>query len=318
MSPLLSLLLGILGLVILTYGADLLVRGGVRIAETLGIPSVIIGLTLVSFATSAPELVVSIQAALSQAGDISMGNVVGSNICNTALILGLAAVITPMTVHRKMLVFDTPVLVVASLLLLVFAAVSQGIGRLQALVLLLLFVGYLGKHIRDALKGEEVPGEELPKSDHPLPLWKAISLVILGLAGLVFGSKLFVNGAVEAARLLHVSDAVIGLTIVSVGTSLPELATSAVAAFRGENDIAVGNVVGSNIFNILAILGIAPLIRPIHAAGIHSLALMVMAGVTILMLLMAYTGKTIRRWEGALLLLFYFGYMAWLVLHPLA
>ncbi len=315
MSPLFSILLGVLGLVLLTYGADLLVRGGVRIAEILGIPSVIIGLTLVSFATSAPELVVSIQAALSGAGDISLGNVVGSNICNTALILGLAALITPMTVHRKMLVFDTPVLVAASLLLLAFAVFSQGVGRLQALVLLLLFLVYLGKHIRDALKGEEVPMEELPPSSTPLPLGKASALVLLGLAGLVIGSKLFVNGAVEAARLLHVSDAVIGLTIVSVGTSLPELATSAVAAFRKENDIAVGNVVGSNIFNILAILGIAPLFRPIQAVGIHSLDLLVMAGVTLLMLLMAYTGKIIRRWEGAVLLLSYFGYLTWLVLH---
>ncbi|MGN0867750.1 MAG: calcium/sodium antiporter [Oligosphaeraceae bacterium] len=317
MSPLFSILLGVLGLVLLTYGADLLVQGGVRIAETLGIPSVVIGLTLVSFATSAPELVVSIQAALGNAGDISLGNVVGSNICNTALILGVAALITPMTVHRRMLVFDTPVLVVASLLLLAFATLSRGIGRLQALVLLLLFAVYLGKHLRDALKGEEVPMEETPRPEVPLPLWKASALVLLGLAGLVIGSKLFVNGAVVVARLLHVSDAVIGLTIVSVGTSLPELATSAVAAFRKENDIAVGNVVGSNIFNILAILGIAPLIRPIHSAGIHPLDLLVMAGVTILMLAMAYTGKTIRRWEGALLLLCYLGYMGWLVLHPM-
>lgn len=318
MSTPLSLFLGLIGLVILTYGADLLVKGGVRIAETLGIPSVIIGLTLVSFATSAPELVVSVQAALKGSGDISLGNVVGSNICNTALILGTAAVITPLTVHRKMLRFDTPVLVVASLLLLLFIAVAHGIGRLQALLLLLLFGVYMGKHIRDALKGKEAPSEEIPEFKRPLPLWQASLLVLLGLAGLVGGAKLFVNGAVTLARLFQVSDAVIGLTIVSVGTSLPELATSAVAALRKENDIAVGNVVGSNIFNILAILGIAPLVRPIQAVGIHTVDLAAMAGVTILMLGMAYTGKSIRRWEGGVLLLCYAAYLVWLVFHAAA
>ncbi len=329
MSPLVSILLGIVGLAFLCYGADLLVKGGVRIAEALRIPSVIIGLTLVSSATSAPELVVSIQAALTGSGDISLGNVVGSNICNIGLILGLAAVITPMKVNRTMLFFDTPVMILTSVVLAAFVLMSHGMSRWQAGVLLLGFAVYLGKQLHDALRersGSEAAagavaeesscpvGSELPAAKRPLPLWGAVLLVCVGLAGLVLGAKLFVNGAIVVAKLCHVSDAVIGLTIVAVGTSLPELATSAVAAFRGEDDIAVGNVVGSNIFNILCILGIAPLICPFQAAGIQVVDLIAMVAFAAVLMVMSYTGRTIRRWEGAVLLIGYAGYVAFLCL----
>lgn len=316
MSSVLSILLGCVGLAILTYGADFLVRGGVRLAEALRIPSVVIGLTLVSFATSAPELVVSIQSAIHGAGDISLGNVIGSNICNIALILGLSALIMPMKVNRRMLRFDTPILFVATALLTLFCLLYRGVNRWQALILLALFALFLGKNLRDAFAGKEVDMEELPKSARPLPIWAALLFVVGGCVALALGAKWFVDGAVCIARLCHVSDAVIGLTIVSVGTSLPELATSAVAAFRGEDDIAVGNVVGSNIFNILAILGIAPLFRPVQAVAIQTADLAVMGGVTLLMIaMMLFAGKknAIRRWEGALLLAIYIGYIAWLV-----
>lgn len=317
-----SILLGLVGLAFLCYGADLLVKGGVRIAEALRIPSVIIGLTLVSSATSAPELVVSIQAALGGAGDISLGNVVGSNICNIGLILGLAAVITPVKINRGMLFFDTPVMILTSIVLSLFVAMSHGMTRWQAAVLLLGFAVYLVKQLRDALKersGSASPTEpspcpagEFPTARRPLPLWGAVLLVLVGLAGLVIGAKLFVNGAIVVAKLCHVSDAVIGLTIVAVGTSLPELATSTVAAIRGEDDIAVGNVVGSNIFNILCILGIAPLICPFQAAGIQSVDLIAMVAFAAVLMVMSYTGRSIRRWEGAALLTGYAGYVAYL------
>ena len=322
MSSVVSILLGIVGLAFLCYGADLLVKGGVRIAEALRIPSVIIGLTLVSSATSAPELVVSIQAALSGSGDISLGNVVGSNICNIGLILGLAAVITPMKVNRGMLFFDTPVMIVTSVVLSAFVLMSQGMTRWQAGVLLLGFAAYLWKQLHDALRERSVSGVtaeppcpaegELPSSKRAMPLWGAVLLVVIGLAGLVLGAKLFVNGAIVVAKLCHVSDAVIGLTIVAVGTSLPELATSVVAAIRGEDDIAVGNVVGSNIFNILCILGIAPLISPFQAAGIQIVDLIAMVAFAAVLMVMSYTGRTIRRWEGAVLLIGYAGYVAFL------
>ncbi len=321
MSATISILLGLVGLVFLCCGADLLVKGGVRIAEALRIPSVIIGLTLVSSATSAPELVVSIQAALGGAGDISLGNVVGSNICNIGLILGLAAVITPMKVNRGMLFFDTPVMILTSIVLLLFVAASHGMTRWQAAVLLLGFAVYLGKQLRDALKERAgsaspavspCPAGESPAARRPMPLWGAVLLVLVGLAGLVVGAKFFVNGAIVVAKLCHVSDAVIGLTIVAVGTSLPELATSAVAAIRGEDDIAVGNVVGSNIFNILCILGIAPLISPFQAAGIQSVDLIAMVAFAAALMVMSYTGRSIRRWEGAALLTGYAGYVAYL------
>ncbi len=318
MPSLVAILLGLVGLAFLCYGADLLVKGGVRIAEALRIPSVIIGLTLVSSATSAPELVVSIQSAIGGAGDISLGNVVGSNICNIGLILGMAAVITPMKVNRGMLFFDTPVMILTSAVLSAFVLMSHGMTRWQAAVLLLGFAVYLGKQLRDALKERadsaspaEASSPEVP-AKRPLPLWGAVLLVLVGLAGLVIGAKLFVNGAIVAAKLCHVSDAVIGLTIVAVGTSLPELATSVVAALRGEDDIAVGNVVGSNIFNILCILGIAPLICPFQAAGIQSIDLAAMVAFAAVLMVMSYTGRTIRRWEGAVLLIGYAGYVAYL------
>ncbi len=322
MSSVVSILLGIIGLAFLCYGADLLVKGGVRIAEALRIPSVIIGLTLVSSATSAPELVVSIQSAIGGSGDISLGNVVGSNICNIGLILGMAAVITPMKVNRGMLFFDTPVMIVTSVVLSAFVLMSQGMTRWQAGVLLLGFAAYLWKQLHDALRERSVSGvpaeppcpanDELPSSKRVMPLWGAVLLVVIGLAGLVLGAKLFVNGAIVVAKLCHVSDAVIGLTIVAVGTSLPELATSAVAAIRGEDDIAVGNVVGSNIFNILCILGIAPLISPFQAAGIQIVDLIAMVAFAAVLMVMSYTGRTIRRWEGAVLLIGYAGYVAFL------
>lgn len=317
METVVQILLGIVGLVILTYGADFLVRGGVRIAEALKIPTVIIGLTLVAFATSAPELVVSIDSAIKNIGDISIGNVLGSNICNIALILGLSALIKPLTVNSRLLRFDTPVLFLATALLSAFCLITHGVNRIEALILLIVFAVFMFKNIRDAIQGkcpppeiEEIPEDKVTK---PMPLWQACGLVVLGLAGLVGGARLFVNGSVYVARLCHVSDAVIGLTIVAVGTSLPELATSVVAAIKGENDIAIGNVVGSNIFNILAILGIAPMIRPIQSAGIQMVDVATMCGVTILMTILMATGKTIRRWEGAVLFLSYVAYIAWLV-----
>lgn len=318
---LIQILFGIIGILLLYYGADYLVKGGVRIAEALHVPSIVIGLTLMAFATSAPELVVSIDAALKGNGEISLGNVIGSNISNIALILGVSAMIAPMRVHGNLLRFDVPMMIVATGLLTVFCLFGHGISRINAAVLLLLFIFYNWKTVTTALKERGKSNDAATPdvstaepSAKPLPIYLALLMALGGILALVGGAKLFVNSAIFIARLLHVSDVVIGLTMVAVGTSLPELATSVVAAYKGENEIAVGNVIGSNIFNILSILGIAPLIRPIQAVGIQPIDLAALCIFTLLILAMMVIRKAVDRWGAAVLLLSYIAYMALLAL----
>ncbi|WP_288561851.1 calcium/sodium antiporter, partial [uncultured Victivallis sp.] len=229
------------GIALLYYGAEWLVKGGVGIAARLGIPPLIIGLTLVSFATSAPELVVSVKAALAGSGDISIGNVVGSNICNVGLILGLSALITPLAVEKQLLKFDVPVLIAVSLLLSGLGIATGGIGRIAGAVFFLLLIGYVLCNVRTALKGDGANDAEVAdevKENRNMKLPTAFALVAVGLAALVGGAHLLVEGAVAIGDALGVSKAVIGLTVVAVGTSLPELATSVVAAIRHQDDIA--------------------------------------------------------------------------------
>ena len=305
-------LAGIAGLVLLYYGAEFLVKGGASIALKMKISPLVIGLTLVAYATSAPEMVVSIDAALKGMGDVSIGNVVGSNICNIALILGLCAVITPLTVNKKLLQFDIFVMLAASLALVGCFYLSKGVARWQGAVLLIGSIAYTVWSIYASRRENTAVSDEMPSKVYNI--WIAILLVAAGLAALVGGAKLFVYAAIELAKLCHVSEAVIGLTVVAIGTSLPELATSVVAAIRKEQDIAIGNVIGSNIFNILAILGIAPLIKPIETAGISyvDMALMIFTGA--LLYPFMRTGYKINRLEGAILLLIYIGYTAYLII----
>ncbi len=312
MQTLLQIVFGAAGLAMLTYGADFLVKGGVFIAAALKIRPVVIGLTLVAFATSAPELVVSIDAAIKGVGDVSAGNVIGSNICNIALILGVAATICPIAVRPQLLRFDVPVMLLSTFALAACLLLFGGVGRLPAAIFLACLILYLWWTVRNS--GNAQPDEEaLP--DKRLSMAKAVLLVVIGLAGLVGGAKLFVNAAIYLARLFHVSEAVIGLTVVALGTSLPELAPSAVASFRHQNDIAIGNVIGSNIFNVLAILGIAPLIAPIHAPGISLVDVAAACALSIelfIFILLPY--KKLGRTCGILLLIEYAAYVAWLAL----
>ena len=308
---------GIAGIALLYYGAEFLIKGGVSIALKLKISALVIGLTLVAFGTSFPELVVSVNATLKGAGDISIGNVVGSNICNIALILGLSALISPLPVHKQLLKLDVWLMLGASVLLAVFHYFYQGVTRWQGGVFFAGVLTYTVWSIFAGRKAEQNKSEAEKAADNDelgkeLPLILSIIFVIGGLAALMFGGKLFVNAAVFAALKLGVSDAVIGLTIVALGTSLPELATSVVAAIKGEQDIAIGNVVGSNIFNVLCILGIAPLISPIRSAGISPIDMLVMLGVSVLLVPIMLTGMKISRKEGGLLLLIYIGYTYYL------
>lgn len=307
------------GTAFLYYGADFLVKGGVSIATRFGVSALVIGLTLVSFATSAPELVVSVQAALAGSSDISIGNVIGSNICNIALILGLSAVIAPLSVHRKVLRFDLPVMAAVTLAMAAIGLLLGGFNRLTGAVFFAGLLAYIAWNIRlekrDGSGDAETEIREEVENSRKYPLWLAAAFVIGGAAALVLGGKFIVDGAVGLGRMAHLSEAVIGLTIVAVGTSLPELATSLVAAARGEQDIAVGNVVGSNLFNMLGIMGIAPMIRPVSAAGITPVDWGMLLVSTLLLVPFMHTGRKVVRREGAVLLALYCAYIAFLAVN---
>lgn len=306
----------IVGLVLLYFGAEFLVKGSANLATKMGVSALVVGLTVVAFGTSAPELVVSIKSGLAGKGDLAVGNVVGSNIFNIALILGLTALVRPVKVHLNVLKIDTPIMVGCSILLLIFL-LDSGISRFEGIVLTLGVIVYTTTTIFFAWKSGETkidyPFEQItpiPEKKHN-PIFDVI-LTIIGMGLLVFGSKFFVDGAIDIARFLGVSEAIIGLTIVAGGTSLPELATSILAAVKKESDIAIGNIVGSNIFNILAILGISSLITPMRAPGIDQISICFMLGVSVLLLPFMRTGFVLNRLEGAIFLLLYGGYMVYL------
>ena len=307
------------GTAFLYYGADFLVKGGVSIATRFGVSALVIGLTLVAFATSAPELVVSVQAALAGSSDISIGNVIGSNICNIALILGLSAVIAPLSVHSKVLRFDLPVMTAVTLAMAAIGLLLGGFNRLTGAVFFAGLLAYIAWNIRlekrDGSGDAETEIREEVENSRKYPLWLAAAFVTGGAAALVLGGKFIVDGAVGLGRMAHLSEAVIGLTIVAVGTSLPELATSLVAAARGEQDIAVGNVVGSNLFNMLGIMGIAPMIRPVSAAGITPVDWGMLLVSTLLLVPFMHTGRKVVRREGAVLLALYCAYIAFLAVN---
>ncbi|WP_411826875.1 calcium/sodium antiporter [Luteolibacter sp. AS25] len=292
------------GVLLLYFGAESLVRGSSRLAAYFGIPPLIIGLTVVAFGTSAPELTVSISAAFKGAADVAIGNVVGSNIFNIAVILGITALIRPPSVHLDLIRREIPFLILVSVL--GFCLVSYGeVSRLVGMGLFTILCGYIFFSIR-AARGQ---GEEVGVVEPGFSVWMCILLIFAGLGILVLGSNLFVRGAVVMAREFGISEAVIGLTIVAAGTSLPELATSVVAAFKKESDVAIGNIVGSNIFNILCILGLTASIQPIEVGGIGIRDAAFMLGLSILLLPFAFTKRSISRGEGCVFLSIYGVYL---------
>ena len=304
------------GLLLLLVCGDLFVRGAVGVAEAVKVSPLVIGLTLVGFGTSLPELVASLEAARLGSPGISVGNVVGSNIANVLLILGLSAMITPIAVSHGTFRLNGPVLVGASLLALLVFFLGE-IGRWWGLVFVALLLAYtIAAYWRErgglsdatmAHLAEEV--DQAPPRRAPLALY--LGLTVLGLTGIVLGANLLVESAVTLARQLGVSQTVIGLTIVAVGTSLPELATSVIAAFRRHGDVALGNVIGSNIFNILGILGVTALYRPIRVPHeIVRFDCWVMLAASALVILFATTQAKVERWEGAVLLAGYLAYLA--------
>lgn len=308
---LLNILFIVLGIVLVLWGADKLTNGAVGLAQRFHVPQLIIGLTIVAMGTSMPEFCVSLVSALKGTPDLAVGNIVGSNSFNTLMIVGIAALVTPIAITHETVKRDLPFAIIASALLFMMCT-DQVISRWDALVLFVLFIVFMVFTLRSAKQHKTADDE--PKSE-PISHWKAVFFILLGLSCLIGGSELFVSGAQYVAHSLGVSDAVIGLTIVACGTSLPELATSVVAARGGNSGIAIGNVVGSNVFNILMILGITGLITPMHIQGITNIDLTVMAVSIILLWLFSYTNLRIERWEGGVLTLSFLVYISYLVVN---
>jgi cation:H+ antiporter len=319
-----SLVFFLLGLVALVLGAELLVRGASRLALSFGISSLVVGLTVVAFGTSAPELAVSTQSALSGQVDIAIGNVVGSNIFNVLFILGASALITPLLVNQQLIRQEVPIMIGFSLLAWGLAA-DGGLSWRDGALLVALLLAYTAFVILQSRRAQ--PREVTAEYDEALAIpadrgwdrhWAVqVSLVLVGLCLLVLGSHWLVDAAVRFATWLGVSELVIALTIVAVGTSLPEVATSIVAAVRGERDIAVGNVVGSNIFNLLGVIGVAALVAPRTlpvSPAMLAFDLPVMTAVAVTCLPIFFTGHLIARWEGAVFFGYYLAYTAYLVL----
>ena len=315
---LLTLGLLVAGGALLIGGAELLVRGASRLAAAVGLSPLVIGLTVVAFGTSAPELAVSVAASAGGEGDMALGNVVGSNIFNVLLILGLSAVIAPLVVSRQLVRLDVPIMVGVSLLLLL-VALDGGIGRLDGAILVVLLIVYnvfLIRQSRRDTAAAAAAGESVDAAESG-PWYRNVLLLLGGLGLLVLGSRWLVGAAVEIATALGVSSLVIGLTVVAGGTSLPEVATSVLATLRGERDIAVGNVVGSNIMNILAVLGISSIVAPDGipvARAALTFDIPVMVAVAVACLPIFFSGYRIGRWEGFLFLGYFVAYTSYVVL----
>ncbi|MBR6893178.1 MAG: calcium/sodium antiporter [Bacteroidaceae bacterium] len=306
----------LVGLLLVVKGADFLTDGASSIARKFKVSTLLIGLTIVSLGTSLPELVVSSVSAMKGSSDMALGNVVGSNMFNTLAIVGVTALFCPIVCKKDLLLRDIPVNVLVTCTLFVMVYFCNGIGiltRMEGITLLTIFVIYMGFTIYTSLKSSKRTDEAPVEA--PMPIWKAIVLIVLGLTALVFGGDWFVDGAAGIAAELGVSESVIALTIVSAGTSFPELATSVVAARKGDTDMAMGNVVGSNIFNIMFILGVASVINPIAAKNISIVDFKILLFSILLLTVFCVVGKRHRigRWQGAVLTICMIAYYAYLI-----
>lgn len=310
----------IIGLILIILGANGLTDGAASIAKKLKVSSLVIGLTIVGFGTSTPELSVSISSALKGSADIAIGNIVGSNIFNTLFIVGCTAMVAPIVITRNTIRREIPLCILASVVLLICAndvfldhAPMNVISSTDGLILLCFFIIFMGYSIAISKNTNEKATDTEIKV---LPLWKSITFIIVGLAALIFGGQLFVNGAIGIARGMGISEAVIGVTIVAVGTSLPELATSVVAAMKKNPEIAIGNIIGSNLFNIFFILGCSATITPLFPKGISNFDFLWLVASSILLWFFGlFFGKRIiMRFEGMILLLAWIAYTTWLII----
>jgi K+-dependent Na+/Ca+ exchanger family protein len=317
---LLNLIFIIVGIVLVLWGADRLTEGSVAVAERMNIPQIVIGLTVVAMGTSMPEFCVSLISALKGTPDLAVGNVVGSNIFNSLFIVGITAAIAPMAILRATVMKDIPFALVASVILLMMCLDGR-IGRIDAAILFSLFMIFMFMTLKSAkinkqeLEEENKLAEKALKSVPKMSPAMSVVWILAGLACLIGGSTLFVEGASKLATSLGVSEAVVGLTIVAGGTSLPELATSIVSARKGSSGIAIGNVLGSNVFNILGILGVTGLICPMQLQGITDTDLSMLVISMIMIWFFSFTKYIIERWEGLILSTTFIGYIAYLISH---
>ncbi len=319
-------LLLLVGIVLILVGANFMTDGSAALAKRFGMSDFLVGLTVVSMMTSAPELVVSVTSAFNASTEMAIGNIVGSNVFNILVIVGVCAMIKPITVERGVLLNEIPLVVLSSVVLLVMGSApwldggSMVLTRVDGLLLLLFFIVFMRYTFASARRVE--PGSDPAEAEGAamkrMPLWKAIVYVLGGLAGLVFGGEWFVDGACGIAKSVGWSEGLIGLTILAAGTSLPELATSVVAAAKGNPGICMGNVIGSNIFNIFFVLGVTSTIKPLSFGTIGFADLLVLTAASVLFWVVgSFFGRarTITRWEGALMVLLYVAYTAWLILN---
>ena len=311
-----SLLKLIIGFALLVKGADIFVDGASSVAKKLRIPAFVIGLTIVAFGTSAPELAVSITAAMKGSNDIAIGNVVGSNIFNTLVVLGASAAITPIVVEKGMIKRDYPLSIFAAVLLAVlamdtifFKASAMSLSRVDGIILLIAFAGFMYMTVKSGLENRTEEEE-----CEAMPIMKSLIFIVLGLVGIVIGGDVSVDGAKEIARFFGLSEAIIGLTIVALGTSLPELVTSVIAARKGESDIAVGNVIGSNIFNVFLILGTSATILPMTVSNTYLYDIGMLCAVMILTYLPIAKTKKVTRGMGIAMVLVYVAYTVYLIM----
>jgi len=314
----LYLLLTLLGFIPLVFGANILVDGASSLAKKLNIPNIVIGLTIVAFGTSAPELIVNIFAALSKNTEIVLGNIVGSNIFNILGILGVAAFIYPLAVKTNTTWIEIPLALLAAVSIIILGNDSfidnsswSGFSRIDGIVLLLFFIIFLSYNIKLAKAGRDQ--DDIAVKD--LTIFKSILLLIIGFGLLVLGGRVIVLFAVKFAQLIGIPERIIALTIISIGTSLPELATSIIAALKRNVDIAIGNVVGSNIFNIFFILGLSSVITPVQVMAISNIDLGVNIVASLMLFVFIFTGKErkIEKWEGIIFILLYIGYIYYLI-----
>ena len=306
---LLNILFIVVGIALVLWGADRLTDGAVAVAEKMKMPQIVIGLTIVAMGTSMPEFCVSLISALKGTSDLAVGNIVGSNIFNALLIVGVSALVAPMTIMETTVRKDIPFALVASALLLIMC-LDGDISRLDAGILFVMFLIFMYMTLKGAKKQGADAEEALEgEGKKPMSTWLSVVWILVGLLCLIGGSNLFVEGATAVATNLGVSEAVIGLTIVAGGTSLPELATSVVSARKGNSGIAIGNALGSNVFNILAILGITGMITPMTLKGITYIDLSMLVISIMLVWLFSFTKYKIERWEGAVLTAVFIGYI---------
>lgn len=308
------------GLAVLIVGGEVLVRGAVGLSAAMKISPLVIGMTVVSFGTSAPELLVSLQSALDGNPGIAIGNVVGSNIANLALVLGITVLIFPIAAEKQTKKIDYPMMMVASFLF-AFFAYNLVLELWEGVVFVSILLAFTVFLIRSSRKDEKeklenvVSQEEIDASEIKDNPWLSVGYLLAGLVGLYFGSGWFVDGASDLARKFGMSDSVIGVTVVAIGTSAPELVASIVAAIKKQSDISVGNLIGSNIFNVFAVLGITSIVKPVDVeSSVMSFDVIWMIGVALLMIPVLYLGSKIGRWKGFVLLASYFIYIGWIVL----